>query len=539
MTDQSSVQFIENYKMPRGTKTKKPATSTVQDEKEFEMEKPTSKRTRLSKVKEQVDSILLASVENEEALPKRTRGRPKKDTKIEETSISTAPTNESELGSLEEEKVGIQPTLETKDKMVAEAPTTFDEKLKEFSFNKTTRNVVKSKAKTKEKEENEGSNEAETKAETKKERSRSYSKKKKAEYASQEDTEKMEIELKTKKKRGKSSRYEKKVDSENKETKKRREKSSKSEDNKEDEGDQETKKKGRRKRGDKTPKKKRETVILPLVECKYNEVRGTGDFGKKNLKLSAWNINALRPMLKTTFLDDYIKESDPDVLCLQELKIDMEQLLQKKILERFEKNYNIYINCCRSKKGYSGILILTKAAPISVQMGMGIEKHDLEGRLIVLEYKDFYLIGVYVPNAGYKRQDYRTDEWDADFYKLVTGLKEKKEVIIIGDLNVSHTDLDFFDPVRFKGVPGFTDEERANFTKLLNAGFVDTFRHFYPNEKKWTYWNRWTDGREKGNGRRLDYGVVTTNLLSKVKDSLIADKVGGSDHCPVELHLEM
>ena len=286
---------------------------------------------------------------------------------------------------------------------------------------------------------------------------------------------------------------------------------------------------------------------------------GGGDFdyfssqkkGKEMcVKISAWNINSLRTILQQTELDDYIREREPDVLFLLELRVGREALRKDKSFEKFidkhKKIYSFHINCCQVRDGYSGLLVLTKASPISVQMGMGVEKHDLEGRVIMLEYEQFYLVGVYAPNSGgsgglpnQQKHDYRTLEWDPEFLKFVSVLKGKKEVIIIGDLNVSHKELDVFDSVKFEGMPGFTQGERQNFTKLLVTGFVDTYRHLYSDEKKWTHWNTWASGREKGQGKRLDYALVTQNLMATIKDSLIIDQVKGSDHCPVEIHLKI
>ena len=220
----------------------------------------------------------------------------------------------------------------------------------------------------------------------------------------------------------------------------------------------------------------KKSILLPIVKCWYNNVRGTGDFGKKELKISAWNINGLRSIIRSTCLRDYIQTSNPDIICLQELKIDMETLITENIVDKLINNikndYSPYINCCRNQKGSSGILILTKTAPLNVQLGMGILKHDLEGRVITMEFQEFFLVGIY---------------------------------------------------------------ERRNFTKLLESGgLVDTFRHFNPFEKKWTYQNPL--GKHRNEGRRLDYALVTNTMLSQIKDSLIID-AEGSDHFLIKLQI--
>lgn len=293
--------------------------------------------------------------------------------------------------------------------------------------------------------------------------------------------------------------------------------------------------------------------LLPLVKWEHNKIRGKGDFMKNDITIGAWNINGLRTnMLTAPYLTDYVKETNPDILCLLELKIDMTSLkeakLQDKLLSLNSSSYTVYADCCRTRKGTNGILILTKTPPLNVIIGMNNEEHDAEGRLITLEFQNFWVIGVYAPTtATAERYQYRTQRWDPDFRNFVDQLREsnKKNIVIIGDLNVCHTDLDVCDAIKLKDVelvPGNTDTERQNFEKLLGScGFVDTFRTLYPHEKQYTYWNNFFARsllrKPADEGRRLDYALVTQTLLPYIKDSRIIAQVEGSDHCPIELHL--
>jgi exodeoxyribonuclease-3 len=203
--------------------------------------------------------------------------------------------------------------------------------------------------------------------------------------------------------------------------------------------------------------------------------------------------------------------------------------------------YEIFVNSSKARKGYSGTAILTKTKPINVTYDMGIEEHDQEGRVIAAEYDNYYLVTVYVPNAGegLKRLDYRA-KWDEDFRQYLVGLNQKKPVIICGDLNVAHQPIDIArDKENYNKSAGYTQVEIDGFTKLLESGFVDTFRRFYPEEIKYTYWNYLFNARSRNVGWRIDYFLVSEELISKVKDATIYNQYLGSDHCPVGLMVEV
>jgi len=245
--------------------------------------------------------------------------------------------------------------------------------------------------------------------------------------------------------------------------------------------------------------------------------------------LYSWNVNGIRAILKKGFLD-FVAKYTPDVLCLQEVKAHAHQV------ELSLEGYDVYWNSAQ-RPGYSGTAIFTKIKPLSVQVGVDLEEHDKEGRVITLEFQKFYLVNVYTPNAGeeLKRLPYRM-EWDREFLKFIKQLEKKKPVIVCGDLNVAHTEIDLANPKSNHGNSGFTDEERANFTKLLEAGFVDSFRYFYPNEpKKYTWWTYRFNARAKNVGWRIDYFCLSKDLSSIMKEAIILPEVTGSDHCPVGL----
>jgi len=261
----------------------------------------------------------------------------------------------------------------------------------------------------------------------------------------------------------------------------------------------------------------------------YNSIR--------SMHLVNWNVNGIRSIIKKDFIAD-VKQMDPDILCLQETKAAYEEV--KSALELFP-GYKLYVNSSKARKGYSGTAILTKTEPISVTYDMNIEEHDQEGRVITAEYADFFLVTVYTPNAGegLKRLDYR-EKWDVEFRTYVTNLQQKKPVIICGDLNVAHQPIDIARPKEnYNKSAGYTQREIDGFTRLLEAGFVDTFRRFYPEEVKYTYWNFVTSGRVKNVGWRIDYFLVAESLLDKVKDAMIYNEFHGSDHCPVGLKVEL
>jgi exodeoxyribonuclease III len=256
------------------------------------------------------------------------------------------------------------------------------------------------------------------------------------------------------------------------------------------------------------------------------------------MHLVNWNVNGIRSIIKKDFITD-VKQMDPDIFCLQETKASQEDVLTTLALF---PDYKIYVNSSKARKGYSGTAILTKKEPIAVTYDMNIEEHDQEGRVITAEFPEFFLVTVYTPNAGegLKRLDYRVDKWDVEFRNYVVGLKAKKPVIICGDLNVAHQPIDIARPKEnLNKAAGYTQREIDSFTQLLAAGFVDTFRRFYPDEVKYTYWNYLFNARSRNVGWRIDYFLVSENLMDKVKDAMIYNERLGSDHCPVAIRLEL
>ncbi len=250
------------------------------------------------------------------------------------------------------------------------------------------------------------------------------------------------------------------------------------------------------------------------------------------MKLISWNVAGLRACYKKGFLD-FFERIDADVVCLQEVKA-----LESEIPFTVE-NYYHYLNPAE-KKGYSGTLIYTKEKPISVTYGMGIEEHDHEGRMITLEYPDFYLVNVYVPNVkrDLSRLDYRMN-WEDDFKDYLKKLEETKPVISCGDFNVAHNEIDIKNAKANIGNAGFTYEERGKFTDLLNAGFIDSFRYLYPDRKdQYSWWSYIGHARESNTGWRIDYFILSESLKDKIKDAYIYSDVYGSDHCPIGLLLK-
>ena len=249
------------------------------------------------------------------------------------------------------------------------------------------------------------------------------------------------------------------------------------------------------------------------------------------MKFISWNVNGLRACAGKGF-SDIFKQLDADFFCLQETKMQAGQL----DLE-FE-GYTSYWNYA-DKKGYSGTAIYTRHNPLNVAYGIGIDEHDHEGRVITLEMEEFYLVCVYVPNAqdGLKRLDYRMT-WEDDFLAYIKALDEKKPVIVCGDLNVAHEEIDLKNPKTNRMNPGFTDEERGKFTTWLNNGFTDTFRHLYPEQVTYSWWSYRFKAREKNTGWRIDYFVTSERLNERIEDAKIHTEIMGSDHCPVELDLK-
>ena len=250
------------------------------------------------------------------------------------------------------------------------------------------------------------------------------------------------------------------------------------------------------------------------------------------MKFISWNVNGIRACMTKGFMD-FFKEVDADIFCLQETKLQAGQI------EMDLEGYHQYWNYAE-KKGYSGTAIFTKKEPISVAYGLGIEEHDKEGRVITLEFNDFYFITVYTPNSQTElaRLSYRMT-WEDDFKKYLKKLEEKKPVIFCGDLNVAHKEIDLKNPKTNRKNAGFTDEERAKFTELVNDGFIDTFRYFYPEmEGIYSWWSYRFKAREKNAGWRIDYFMVSNSLKDRLESAKIHTEIYGSDHCPVELVLK-
>ncbi len=249
-------------------------------------------------------------------------------------------------------------------------------------------------------------------------------------------------------------------------------------------------------------------------------------------KLISWNVNGLRACMGKGF-DEIFKSLDADVFCLQEIKLKEGQI------DYLPDGYNAYWNYAE-KAGYSGTALFSKEKPLSVSYGIGIEKHDTEGRVITAEFEKFYVVTCYTPNAqdGLKRLDYRM-EWEDDFREYLKGLEKNKPVILCGDLNVAHNEIDLKNPKTNRKNAGFSDEERAKMTELLDSGFVDTFRYFYPEtEGEYSWWSYRFKAREKNAGWRIDYFIVSDALVPQLDSASIHQEIFGSDHCPVELVLK-
>lgn len=247
------------------------------------------------------------------------------------------------------------------------------------------------------------------------------------------------------------------------------------------------------------------------------------------MKLISWNVNGLRAVMKKNFFE-FLDEADPDILCLQETK------MQEGQAEVPTPKYSQYW-CSAERKGYSGTLLLTKKKPLDVAYGIGIEEHDHEGRVITAEYEDFYLINVYTPNSGSElaRLDYRM-EWENDFRGYIEGMD--KPVIVCGDMNVAHREMDLKNPKANRKNAGFTDEERNKMDELQNAGFIDTYRYLYPDKVEYSWWSYRFKARERNAGWRIDYFLVSKDGKGMIEDAKIMTEVTGSDHCPVVLEIK-
>ena len=255
------------------------------------------------------------------------------------------------------------------------------------------------------------------------------------------------------------------------------------------------------------------------------------------MKLISWNVNGLRAAITKGFAQ-FFKDIEADIFCIQETKMQEEQL-DENIMAIF-KGYNTYWNSAE-KKGYSGTAVITKNKPVSVTYGIGIEEHDKEGRVITLEFDTFYIVNCYTPNSKreLERLDYRMT-WEDAFRKYLLELNKKKPVIMCGDLNVAHKEIDLKNPKTNRRNAGFTDEERNKMTELLESGFTDSFRYIYPDKTEaYTWWSYMFKAREKNVGWRIDYFIVSDSIKEKIKDSYIYPEILGSDHCPVGLEIEI
>ena len=251
------------------------------------------------------------------------------------------------------------------------------------------------------------------------------------------------------------------------------------------------------------------------------------------MKLISWNVNGIRACLNKGF-SDFFKEVNADIFCLQETKCQPEQINLE-----FE-GYTSYWNSAE-RKGYSGTAIFTKKQPVNVTYGIGIEEHDKEGRVITLEFEEFYMVDIYTPNSKreLERLDYR-QIWEDEIRKYLLKLNETKPVIMCGDLNVAHEEIDLKNPKTNRKNAGFTDEERGQMTNLLNAGFVDSFRYLYPDKAGvYSWWSYMFHARENNAGWRIDYFITSASIKEKIQDSKVHTEVFGSDHCPVELDIEL
>ncbi|MCI5619218.1 MAG: exodeoxyribonuclease III [Rikenellaceae bacterium] len=249
------------------------------------------------------------------------------------------------------------------------------------------------------------------------------------------------------------------------------------------------------------------------------------------MKLISWNVNGLRAVAGKGFADIFT-DMDADFVCLQETKLQAGQIDLEFL------GYESYWNYAE-KKGYSGTVIYTRHTPLSVSYGIGIVEHDSEGRVITLEMEDFYLVNVYVPNSqdGLRRLEYRMS-WEDAFRSYLCGLARKKGVIVCGDMNVAHEEIDLKNPSTNHMSAGFTDEERGKMSELLGAGFIDSWRYQHPNEEKYSWWSYRMRARERNVGWRIDYFLVSDSLRERIASSDILNEVLGSDHCPVELILK-
>lgn len=251
------------------------------------------------------------------------------------------------------------------------------------------------------------------------------------------------------------------------------------------------------------------------------------------MKMISWNVNGLRACVTKGF-KEYFENADADIFSVQETK------LQEGQIDFAPKGYNCYWNYAE-RKGYSGVAVFTKKEPLSVSYGLGIDEHDKEGRVITLEFDNFYHVTVYTPNSQSEnaRLDYRM-QWDDAFRNYINELNKTKPVVVTGDLNVAHNEIDLKNPASNRKNPGFTDEERAKMTELLASGYVDSFRYLYPDKTgAYSWWSYRFNARKNNAGWRIDYYIVSDSIKDKIKAAEIHSEIMGSDHCPVELDIEL
>eukprot|EP00871_Galdieria_phlegrea_P004696 jgi/Galph1/5227/GphlegSOOS_G3847.1 len=281
---------------------------------------------------------------------------------------------------------------------------------------------------------------------------------------------------------------------------------------------------------------KKEESKEPLNILKKIQVPRHGDSMKTFV---SWNVAGLRSTVKNSLFMDFLCHLDADVLCLQETKLtDDNQVAQ--LTEALKTKYKDIWNHCTARKGYSGTAVFTKDVPSVVSFGLQGEKHNSEGRVITLELDKYFLVNAYVPNAGegLRRLEYRIDNWEKDMREYLCALDQKKPVVLTGDLNVAHQEIDIYQPKGHEKHAGFTPQERQNFTELLNCGFVDAFRYLYPTRQAFSYWSKRAKAKERNHGWRLDYFVISQRLVPCLVQCEMFDEVYISDHCPIMLQLD-
>lgn len=290
----------------------------------------------------------------------------------------------------------------------------------------------------------------------------------------------------------------------------------------------------------KTSAKNQHILIQPIETDKEQTDKDEPVPEPDVLKLAHWNVNGIRAVMKKPGFKDFMQR-DFDIICLNETKIDIERLKSSKVLDAAQfAGYHKYFFCASSKKGYSGVAILTKIKPKRYLLGIDEQVGDAEGRCLTLEFERVFVVSVYVPNsqARLARLDFRINTWDKRFGEFVNGLKKQKPVVILGDLNVAHHEIDLFDPRSSRYSPGFSDQERESFSQMLEGGWVDVFRHLNPGRVQYTWWSYFASARTRNLGWRIDYALVQETFLSKIQKMQILDEIWGSDHCPLEVVID-